>query len=412
MASKLGEVFVQISTKGMDKAKLALSGIQENFKKLNDSINKVGSLAGGVFSRMRSDILSFVGAASPRVIAEYTAAWTILSRTVGTIFIPLIRQVSNYMLRLAVYFSNLTSEERDNYLWWTKLALGITGVLMLLPQLISLGKLVVGVFQLMFTVATSPLLLGLTAIAAIIAGVLLTMKSIDGIAQRIQASADRIRGGKVKENEYKGTKAYEEVMAESDPEKRKEIAKKWIEEYKKAVPQQLNQINKQYSGGVWDIGVGGWNLGNASRGMESFKQMVGMKNMIDRDESNMKEATDRVAMGERLLHDLEHGTQPEYSDYYGVKGPTKAAKAEHDEAERKKQQAMEASLGFGSMGFGGQAPRLTGISDAWRNLQQAQVESPTERIWREMGLNMKHLVTLQEQNNKQQLMPVNVKGGL
>ena len=164
---KLAEAFVEFGTKGFEKVQGAFGTLQKGLKGLGSAIaettqklDKLASKATLPFAALVGVIGKTVSVADPVRFAQFGLAFDRISLHLGRVFIPLLQEITGWLNRVADYFKGLTNEQRESILAWTKTAVGIGAVLIVLPKVIS--------FITSLTTLLSPVGLALMAIGAVI----------------------------------------------------------------------------------------------------------------------------------------------------------------------------------------------------------------------------------------------------
>ncbi|MFT3882454.1 MAG: hypothetical protein QM703_22730 [Gemmatales bacterium] len=365
-------VFYKVGLDGVEKAKSALGSLYGGVRNVGIELQKIGNRSALAFGGLTASIIGFTRAASPRTVDEFSASVGILSGSVGMIFIPLIRQATGYIMGLAKWFYGLSSAQRDNVLYWTKIALGVTGILMLLPKAISL-------FNVLMSVATSPLLMGIMAIAGAIGMTLKTMKDMEDHANKLVERLERMRGGNVTQKDIDNSTVGKELMAIKDPKERARQAQLVIDKETKRNQEQAEAWNKKST-----MGMGLSSIGN---------EWFGMETDYSRHKQTQDEVANNIGVAKAILDQALSGKDLKLS-----KEPDKPANPFA---------GIMAGMGqdFKSVSVGG-------IADAQRRIQSAQIESPQEKLMREANLILKRQEVLMEQQVKQGTKPVSILSGI
>lgn len=365
-------VFYKVGLDGVEKAKSALQSLYGGVRNIGIELQKIGNRSALVFGGLTASILGMTRAASPRTVDEFTASISILSGSLGMIFIPLIRKATGYIMGLAQKFYSMTSAQRDQILYWTKIALGVAGVLMLLPKALSL-------FNMLFSVATSPLLMGIMAIAGAIGMTLKTMKDMEDHANNLVSRLERMRSGNVTQKDIDNSTVGKELMAIKDPKERAKQAQLVIDKETKRNEDQAKAWNEKST-----MGMGISSIGNEWFGMET-------------DYSRHKQTQDQVAnnigVAKAVLDQALSGKDLKLS-----KEPDKPANP-------------FAGIMAG-MGQDFKSVNVGGIADAQKRIQSSQIESPQEKLMREANLILKRQEVLMEQQVKQGTKPVQFASGI
>lgn len=164
---KLAEAFVEFGTKGFEKVQGAFGTLQKGLKSVGNAIaettNKLSKLASAAtlpFAALVGTIGKTVSVADPVRFQQFGLAFDRISLHLGRVFIPLLQEITDWLNRVANYFKGLSNEQRESILHWTKMAVGIGAVLIVLPKVISLITSLATLF--------SPVGLALAAIGAVI----------------------------------------------------------------------------------------------------------------------------------------------------------------------------------------------------------------------------------------------------
>jgi phage-related protein len=195
---RIGAAFIEVATKGLAKVQSDLNKLKEHldkaakggegldaatekggksavkaesaYKKLGDTINNIGSIATKVFFGGIAAVGGFVRMADPRGFDNLTVALASVSIQLGRFFVPLLREVTGWIQKLANWLKGLSDQQRAQILHWVKIALVVAGVLAILPKLIAAFRLVMTVIRavgatLTFATGGLSLLVGLIAVA-------------------------------------------------------------------------------------------------------------------------------------------------------------------------------------------------------------------------------------------------------
>lgn len=144
-SQRLGEAFVDVVVRGLAK-------VQADLGKVGQQLNQIGSFATRGFAVATGAIGGFVRMTDPRGFDNLTVALARVSIQLGRFFVPLLREVTGWINRLADWLRNLSDTQREQVLNWTRLTLGILAVGAVLPRVISLVSGVAGVLGTLRTV--------------------------------------------------------------------------------------------------------------------------------------------------------------------------------------------------------------------------------------------------------------------
>lgn len=126
MAAAKGSVLGSIG--GMAK------GVASTFGGLAAGLSQVGGMASGAFSGATGAIKSFVSMADPKGFEDFQVATASVSIQLGRIFVPLLHEVTEWINKLSNYLKNLSDDQREQVLHWTKIALAVAGGLMVFSK--------------------------------------------------------------------------------------------------------------------------------------------------------------------------------------------------------------------------------------------------------------------------------------
>ena len=403
MAS-IAEVFVNVGLKGWDRVKAGFTQMKAGWADIKDKVEATSKKAQLAFAGMTAGILGFTRAASPRVFDEFSASLKILSASLGVVFIPLVRQATGWLMQLAQWFYGLSSAQRGQIAFWTKLALGVTGFLILLPKIVVLGNLAWQTLTLLFTTPAGPIIAALAAVAAGIKHISDEITRLDSIASKTLAEYRKVEAGKMDEEEYKQSGARTRVMQGQSKAERQRLAEEEIKAAQAQINQVRSAVNERYGN---SFGVGPFTMGNLRRGLAHYS------GRHDKDLNAMREAQLRLRFAHQVKKEVEGTADQELDPAHklgGVIGMRGGAGGSPKEKDQPKGSVAEGYLA--GLGNTMQSPQLGSIASAWSRLQTAQIEGPEARLMREFGLTQKHTNALLEQISKQQLKPTEIKGGV
>ncbi len=103
-----------------------------------NSITQVGSVATRGFAILTGGIGAAVRMADPVGFQYFTAAVQGVSIQIGRIFVPLLREITTYIIRLEGYLRGLNDTTRASILHWAKVAIVVLGSVMAFSQLFSI----------------------------------------------------------------------------------------------------------------------------------------------------------------------------------------------------------------------------------------------------------------------------------
>lgn len=167
---RIGAAFVEVATKGLAKVQSDLNFIKgklteasgagkqlddatkksgesaqaatKSFQGLAGVVNSIGAIATKSFFGGIAAISGFVRMADPRGFENLEVALAKLGIQLGRFFVPLLREATEWIERLAGWFKGLSDSQRESVLLFTKIALGIALVLMIIPKLLAAFQLV------------------------------------------------------------------------------------------------------------------------------------------------------------------------------------------------------------------------------------------------------------------------------
>lgn len=213
--------------------------------------------SGSAFAQLQNQIQGVVNAASPRTMAEWNASWYALQATVGRLFIPIMREASAKVIAVAKWIRELSDKQRENIAWWTKVALSLTGFFFLVSKV---KPLLTG----LFSVATSPFLLALTAATGLIGIMLQQMSEMEERSKNFVADLERMRSGHITESDMKKSQTGKELMAIADPAERAKQAQLIIDKETAREQEALKKWNEKSS-----LGMGASKLAQDYLGMNT-----------------------------------------------------------------------------------------------------------------------------------------------
>ncbi len=141
---KIGAVHVEIGAKGLEglqsvfaKVGNAAKGFASTLDSIAKKANDISNKAALPFAALTASVGKAASVASPVTWEKMGLAFDKLSLQVGRIFIPIIQDVTRWVSKLADYFASLDGTQRQQIEGWTRLALGVGAVLVIVPKLVS-----------------------------------------------------------------------------------------------------------------------------------------------------------------------------------------------------------------------------------------------------------------------------------
>lgn len=95
--------------------------------KAGAALQSVGNFAAGAFGAATAGIMGLVRAADPNGFAMFETKLTVLAMAVGRIFIPIIRDATDWISQLTGWFDRLSGEERQQIRDWARIGLTVLG---------------------------------------------------------------------------------------------------------------------------------------------------------------------------------------------------------------------------------------------------------------------------------------------
>jgi hypothetical protein len=122
----------------------AIEAVKGQLRRLGDGLNTIGNSAAKGFAVGTASIAGFLRLADPKGMEDLQVALASVGIQLGRIFVPLLREVTGWIQKLANYLKGLGDDQREQVLHWVKIGLAVTGVLMILPRLVGAFRLVGG----------------------------------------------------------------------------------------------------------------------------------------------------------------------------------------------------------------------------------------------------------------------------
>lgn len=217
---KLGEWFVEIVAKGLDKTKKDLDGLSSSAKfymqtmhAAADETEKAGKKFEGLgkyatqaadklVSAMKYATASVTAFAAAGLVGTYegeqlTYQFQQLSRQIAAVFLPVIQSVTNWISKLVSWFRSLSAESQDFYM---KCGLVFAGMTLVVGQMQKYGILIPaitmawkGLMAVMSFATLHPVILGFTAIAAAIGLVVYALQRGTAAQREMNRETERIK---------------------------------------------------------------------------------------------------------------------------------------------------------------------------------------------------------------------------
>ncbi len=175
--SKLAELFVEFTTRGVKEIQTALGQVHENLKQVQSGAEQVGRVAIRAFGVASLALGGFVKAGvSASAIGEVLRfEMDRLSRTIAGLFRPEIEAVITAVRSATDWFRNLTDQQRENIVQWVKAAAAGLAVAIIIPKIIAgVAALTAGLRALTVAMAST----GIGAILPILGAVATAMAGI------------------------------------------------------------------------------------------------------------------------------------------------------------------------------------------------------------------------------------------
>lgn len=128
VSGTIADGFIKIALKGYEAAKAQLKTLKEQGEKLSTALQSIGAQSAIGFAVGSAAIKGFLNAADPVRFAIFQAKLEILSMYIGRAFVPILKEAIVWVDRITDYFRNLSSQQMDSILHWTKVGMGILAV--------------------------------------------------------------------------------------------------------------------------------------------------------------------------------------------------------------------------------------------------------------------------------------------
>lgn len=238
-AQQLAELSVDLIMKGWDTVKTQIKGLKDQCESVKAGIKKVELAATVGFALASASLLGFVraGLQGTQQGEALGFRWTLLSREIAAIFLPVLTQVVKYLDQAIRYFQSLTREQQDNARKWILVGLGALLLVANLGRVAAAVRLVVAALNLMYA---NPVLAGLALLALALAAVGIQAWRTKEALKEDQAKTKRFQAGDIKKKEWEDTKI-PAMMKDADPETRRKI----IAQQLLGTTQQIKQLEDQ-----------------------------------------------------------------------------------------------------------------------------------------------------------------------
>lgn len=127
-ASKVSDQFSKIGSGGVQtlfgSIVSAVDKLKGKFEAISATAGKVGNVATGAFAGIVGSIAGLLAVADPVGMERLQLAFGRLALHLGRIFIPILRDVTVWVNKIADFFRDLDDSQRESILSFTKLALG------------------------------------------------------------------------------------------------------------------------------------------------------------------------------------------------------------------------------------------------------------------------------------------------
>lgn len=146
ISSKLADLFVEWSMKGIEGFQAALTQAKSGLEKVQQGADAVGKIGDAAFRKAGLALTGLVtaGVAMSAQGAVLTFQMERLSRTVAGLFGPEIRKVIEWVTQLVQKLQQLTEHQRAQVARWIEAAAAMLAVVIILPRLLSGVQAVIG----------------------------------------------------------------------------------------------------------------------------------------------------------------------------------------------------------------------------------------------------------------------------
>ena len=225
----LAKAYVEIGLKGAAlKKQLAEAASQAKtaFEKIEKQAKDFGSAASRAFALATATITGLVAAASPVAFETFTGSLQLLSAEIGKQFVPLMVRASAAIQQARFFIRGMDEDTKANIVRWTLYGVALTGIVALLPRLITLlttlTKVAKGAGVALAFLYSNPVLAGIAALAAALGVVVVKLRS----AQEQANEFARLMREKATAEEVANSKEAQTILGDTsltDAEKREDI---------------------------------------------------------------------------------------------------------------------------------------------------------------------------------------------
>ena len=144
-STKLAELFVAFTTRGVEALQQSIGSIHTSLKQVETGAAAVGRVASYAFATAGLAAYGFAKAGLSASSAGQVLSFEMerLSRTIAGLFGPEIRALINYLNQVHNWFAQLTDKQRENIAMWVKAAAAGLAVAIILPRVIGFVALLV-----------------------------------------------------------------------------------------------------------------------------------------------------------------------------------------------------------------------------------------------------------------------------
>lgn len=163
---------IKIALAGYEAVKKQLAQLHTEAQNAGKALGTIGTTSSAAFAAASAGVLGFLKAADPVRFEIFSQKLQILAMYIGLSFIPILVEATAVVDKLIEYFKNLTDEQRENIVHWTKIGLGILAagsalgtVMVILPKVIALLRALTVVVSLLTSSTGIGLVVALAAVA-------------------------------------------------------------------------------------------------------------------------------------------------------------------------------------------------------------------------------------------------------
>lgn len=367
-----------ITAKGKDLVG-SLKGVGEGIKHFADK-------AKVAFAGLLGLVAGSVAQGDWKTWQDFKIALELLARTIGVMLAPLVQELTGYIMSWVKWLHTLTPAQQKNVVWWVKTGIILTGIVMIMPKVISALTLLLSMLGRLGILGGGGLMGGIVAAGVAIAAGISYLAETNKAERK--ATEDRLHEGQFTSEELEktgGKQIMDEVRKGKTPEEQRKIVEQM---YEKEAGEYNTMAKVVKSGGYASDFL--TYINEAQEGL--FGKTAQRFNPFR--VPGITETRDKRTRVEFLagLHKRMEG---------GKSADDITAEVAKEDEERKAN-GGESLADKIKKGMIPKQTQLMGIADAWRNAMQNNVETPEARYQNEMIRLTNELVELTKNNKPQE----------